>query len=189
MVKMLRGDAVDVYGCDVDAPDYKAFYDFSKLTYSQINHPYLIPYKDNFFDAVMGSGVLEHVAFDSESLKELYRIIKPGGVFIMTMLPNERSYTEWLNRRLGNPHHLRLYSLTEGKRMFMHHGFLPVASGYHQVFPSLSSPSAGIFDTKISTKIVESLVSLNDAAEKLWPARCFATNIFIVGKKVAAFHG
>jgi len=53
---------------------------------------------------VMGSGVLEHVPNDSESLKELYRIIRPGGYFIMTMLPNQYSYTEWLNRRLRNPH-------------------------------------------------------------------------------------
>jgi len=189
LVKMLRGDAVDLFGCDVDTPDYQAFYEFANLKYSQINHPYLIPYEDNSFDGVIGSGVLEHVAFDSESLKELYRIIKPGGVFIMTMLPNQRSYTEWLNRRLGNPHHLRLYSLKEAEHLFMHHGFLPLTYGYHQVIPSLSSPSAGIFDSKASNKLVDSLASLNKVGEQLWPVRCFATNIFMVGRKVPAFHG
>jgi SAM-dependent methyltransferase len=189
LVKMARGNAVDLYGCDVDSDDYETFFDFAGLKYSQITHPFCLPYEDNMFDAVIGSGVLEHVANDSESLKELYRITKPGGVFIMTMLPNRLSYTEWLNRRMGNPHHLRRYSLREAKHMFIHHGFLPIASGYHQVFPSLSSPKRGIFDLKAMNWLVDKAASFNDIAERTWPIRCFATNIFIVGKKVLAFHG
>lgn len=113
MVRMLLGTGVEIYGCDVDPLEYRAFYDFSGLKYSQLTHAYRLPYEDNFFDAVIGSGVLEHVPIDSESLKELHRIIRPEGHFIMTMLPNKYSYTEWLNRRLGNPHHMRLYSLRE----------------------------------------------------------------------------
>ncbi len=186
---MLRGDAVDLYGCDVDAKDYQTFFDFADLKYTQLTHAHLLPYDDNSFDAVIGSGVLEHVPNDSESLKELYRVLKPGGVFIMTMLPNWLSYTEWLNRMMKNPHHLRRYGLGEAKHMLMHHGFLPLISGFHQVFPSLSSPSGGIFDSRISNDLVEILALQNKIGEKIWPLRCFATNIFIVGKKVEAFHG
>jgi SAM-dependent methyltransferase len=183
LVKMLRGDATQLYGCDVHAEEYRAFFDFANLQYTQLTHPYLLPYDDNFFDAVIGTAALEHVPNDSESLKELYRIIKPGGVFIMTTLPNRFSYTEWLNRTLRRPHHLRIYSLKEAKRMFLHHGFLPVASGYHQVFPSLGS-AGGIFNSRLANKFVDAISSQNKAAEKLWPIRCFASNVFIVGKKV-----
>jgi SAM-dependent methyltransferase len=125
MVRMLRGGEVDIHGCDVGSLEYRAFYDFSGLKYSQLTHAYRLPYEDNFFDAVIGSGVLEHVPFDSESLKELNRIIRPHGHFIITHLPNKYSYTEWLNRTLGNPHHLRLYSLSEARHLLMHHGLGP----------------------------------------------------------------
>lgn len=189
LVRMLRGPEVELHGCDVDTGDYKAFYEFAQLNYAQIKHPYLLPYSDNSFDAIIGSGVLEHVPNDSESLKELYRVIRPNGYFIMTMLPNRYSYTEWLNRKLRNPHHLRMYSLAEAKYMFLHHGFLPVQFGHHQVIPTLSSPKKGIFDLSFANMIVEKLFSLNSFAERLWPVNLLSTNVFIVGKKVEAFHG
>jgi len=185
LVRMLRGDAMQLYGCDVQGEEYRAFYDFANLRYKQITHPYLLPYQDNFFDVVIGSAALEHVPNDSESLKELYRIIKPGGVFIMTTLPNRFSYTEWLNRRFHRTHHLRLYSLKEAKHMFIHHGFVPIASGYHQVLPSMCS-TGGIFDSRTANKLVSAFASQNRLGEKLWPVRCFASNLFVVGKKVAA---
>jgi SAM-dependent methyltransferase len=189
LVRMLRGSDVELHGCDVDSGEYQAFFDFAGLKYSQLSHPYLLPYESDSFDAVIGSGVLEHVPNDSESLKELYRIIRPGGFFIMTMLPNEYSYTEWMNRRLKNPHHLRMYSLSEARHMFMHHGFLPVRFGYHQMIPTLSSPNGGIFDLAIANRLVEKLFSLNVFFEKSWPINRFSTNIFVVGRKVEAFHG
>ncbi len=189
LVRLLRGGDVELHGCDVDPPKYKAFYDFAGLKYAQLTHPYRLPYENNSFDAVIGSGVLEHVPIDSESLKELYRIIRPEGRLIVTMLPNRYSYTEWLNRRLHNPHHLRMYSLEEARHMFIHHGFLPIHSGYHQVLPSLSSLNSGVFDHPLANKFVESVFHLNGTLEKLWPIRKFSTNIFVVGRKVEAFHG
>jgi SAM-dependent methyltransferase len=189
LVRMLRGPEVDLHGCDVDQGEYSTFFDYAGLKYTQLTHPYSLPYESNSFDAVIGSGVLEHVPNDDESLKELYRIIKPGGFFIMTMLPNRYSYTEWLNRRLGNPHHLRLYSLAQAKDMFMHHGFLPARFGYHQIMPTLSSPKGGIFDLQFANQIVERAFALNPFFERLWPVNKLSTNLFVVGKKVEAFHG
>jgi len=180
---------MEIHGCDVDPLEYRSFFDFSGLKYSQLTHPYRLPYEDDFFDAVIGSGVLEHVPIDSESLKELYRIIRPRGHFIMTHLPNKYSYTEWLNRRLGNPHHLRLYSLSEALHVLMHHGFRPVLFGYHQMVPTLSSPASGIFDLPFANHLVESLFGLNPLLEMLWPINRLATNIFVVGRKEQAFHG
>jgi SAM-dependent methyltransferase len=184
LVKMLRGDTTQLYGCDMHAEHYGAFFDFANLQYRQLKHSYFLPYEDDFFDAVIGTAVLEHVPNDSRSLEELYRVIKPGGYFIMTTLPNRFSYTEWLNRCLQRPHHLRRYSLKEAKSMFLHHGFLPVSYGYHQVFPSMCGVG-GIFNSKSVNRFVEAIASQNDVGEKLWPVRCFASNVFIVGKKVA----
>lgn len=103
----------------------------------------------------------------------------------MTTLPNRSSYTEWLNRCLRRPHHLRTYSLKKAKNMLLHHGFLPIRSGYHQVFPSLCSVG-GIFDNKILNKFVGAIAKQNEVAEKIWPIQCFASNVFVIGKKVVA---
>ncbi len=184
MVKMLRGDAVRIYGCDLHSEDFRVFYDFADLQYTQLTHPYLLPYESGAFDAVIGTAVLEHVPNDSESLKELYRILKPGGLLIVTTLPNRYSYTEWLNRQLQRPHHLRLYSLNETKQTFLHHGFLPIESGYHQVFPSMCS-TGGVFNSRFVNRLADSIASQNKIGETLWPLRCFASNVFIVSKKVA----
>jgi len=191
MVRMLCGQPPELHGCDVDVDEktYRIFFDFAGLKYSRLAHPYVLPYKHDSFDVVIGSGVLEHVPNDSESLKELYRIIRPGGYFVMTMLPNRYSYTEWINRQRGRPGHIRLYSLTEARQMFLHHGFRPVISGYHQVLPTLSSLEGGIFDLLLANRLVERLFGLNSLLERLWPINKFSTNIFIVGQKVRAFHG
>jgi len=189
LMRMHLGSEAQIHGCDVDAEDYEAFFEFAGLQYRQLQHPYLLPYPDNTFDVVFGSGVLEHVPIDAESLKELYRIIRPGGRLIITMLPNRLSYTEFLNRRLGNPHHLRLYSLREILRMLMHSGFLPLESGYHQVLPTLSSPKGGIFNVRGASRLVEFLWPLNSALEQIPIVRAVATNIFVIAKKVEAFHG
>ena len=180
LVKMLRGDSIELHGCDVHAEEYRAFYEFAGLRYSQLRHHYELPYEDNFFDAVIGTAALEHVANDGESLNQLYRVIKPGGLFIMTTLPNRFSYTEWLNRMLRKPHHLRTYSLSGAKEMFLHHGFLPVVAGYHQVFPSLMAVGS-----RFANKVADALASKNEAGERIWPIRCFASNVFLIGKKVA----
>jgi len=187
MVRMFRGAAgVNLYGCDVHALDYRAFFDFARLQYSQLTHPYRLPYEDNFFDAVIGSGVLEHVPNDSESLKELYRVIRPQGHFIMTFLPNKYSYTEWLSRRLHKPHHRRMYALSEARSMFLHHGFVPIRYGYHQVLPSLAGQKGALFDLAFVNKRVEELSRLNPFLERVPPLNKLAANIFMVGQKVEA---
>jgi SAM-dependent methyltransferase len=189
MVRMLRGEEVQIEACDLDVGGgYQAFFDFAQLRYTRLTHPYQLPYENDQFDAVIGGGVLEHVPNDSESLKELYRILRPGGHFVMTMLPNKYSYTEWLNRRLKNPHHMRRYKLSEIHHMFMHHGFHPVAFGFHQMIPSLSSGlRGGIFDLSLANKLAERLFGLNSILERMPPLNRIATNIFMVGKKVQGF--
>jgi SAM-dependent methyltransferase len=186
---MARGGDVALYGCDIEPLDFRAFYDFAGLQYTQLKHPSRLPYDDNLFDVVIGSGVLEHVPNDSECLKELWRIIRPGGVLVITFLPNRYSYTEWLNRRLGNPHHLRLYTRAEAVHMLMHHGFLTEEAGYHQVIPTLSGPGGGgIFESAAANRLVNLLFSANARLEKLWPIKLLSTNIFVIGRKVLGFN-
>ncbi|WP_029231320.1 class I SAM-dependent methyltransferase [Butyrivibrio sp. VCB2006] len=49
--------------------------------YKQIEmNPYRIPYDDNTFDYVFSTSVFEHVQNTEEALKEIYRVLKPGGI-------------------------------------------------------------------------------------------------------------
>lgn len=54
---------------------------------------YALPYPDNAFDGVILSEILEHIERDVDGLKEVYRVLKPGGVTAITV-PNA-NYPFW----------------------------------------------------------------------------------------------
>jgi SAM-dependent methyltransferase len=54
---------------------------------------YALPFPDDSFDAVILSEVLEHIDDDVGGLKEIYRVLKPGGVVAITV-PNA-DYPFW----------------------------------------------------------------------------------------------
>lgn len=55
-----------------------------------------IPFESNTFDLVLASEIIEHVANPDTFLKEIHRVLKPGGKLLLTT-PNLSS---WLNRIL-----------------------------------------------------------------------------------------
>jgi hypothetical protein len=78
--------------------------------------------------------VLEHAALDYESLKELHRVLLPGGVLVITYLPNRWSSEEWVRRVIRKrDYHRRLYGLNETRRLLLHSGF-EVLDGRNQAF-------------------------------------------------------
>jgi len=63
------------------------------------------PFKDKMFDAITMFGVLEHVAEDRKDyeveesfLREMYRVLRKGGVMFIFNLPNMYSYKEVLTQ-------------------------------------------------------------------------------------------
>jgi len=42
------------------------------------------PYEDNFFDYVIFTEVMEHLAFPQHALKEIYRVLRPGGKLLVS---------------------------------------------------------------------------------------------------------
>jgi ubiquinone/menaquinone biosynthesis C-methylase UbiE len=49
-----------------------------------------LPYDSNSFDKIISLGVIEHFKDPSQSIKEMYRVLKPGGNLIL-MTPNKLS--------------------------------------------------------------------------------------------------
>jgi SAM-dependent methyltransferase len=133
LLRAACGGRLTLYSCDFTERDrYAVFHDFADAVYSQLADPVCLPYPSNSFDAVIGSGVLEHTVLDYESLKELYRVIKPGGVVIISYLPNWLSLKEWVQRVFRRQaFHRRLYGLGELKQLLKRAGFFPLTAGYH----------------------------------------------------------
>jgi SAM-dependent methyltransferase len=132
LLRAWAGDRYEFHACDVGEPGrFPAFHDFARVSYSRLTHLYKLPYGDAQYDAVIASGVLEHTAMDYESLKELHRVLKPGGVLVVTYLPNRWSADEWHRRNVrGCNFHRRLYGRIETRRFLRHYGFDVVADGY-----------------------------------------------------------
>ncbi|HEX4466147.1 MAG TPA: class I SAM-dependent methyltransferase, partial [Solirubrobacteraceae bacterium] len=103
-----------------------------------------LPYADDEFDAALSCGVLEHVADPAGSLRELRRVLKPGGTLYVYKLPNRASWTEWLARRLkgrvfyhGMAPYDRLYSLSGARQLLAASGFVVFESRYANLLPLL----------------------------------------------------
>ena len=64
-----------------------------------------IPFNDNYFDIIISSEVLEHTPDPILAIKELYRVLKPNGICIITT-PNKVWY---FSVYLANLLHLRPY--------------------------------------------------------------------------------
>lgn len=119
------------------------------LTNANIYH---LPYPDDTFDAVILSEILEHIDHDVDGLREVRRVLKPGGVIAITV-PNA-NYPFWwdpINKTLETlfgthiqhgplagiwANHVRLYTreqlreavlgaglVIDEERAFTHHSF------------------------------------------------------------------
>ena len=173
LLRMALGDSVSLHGCDVFQADrFAHFHDFAGLEFRQLNHVVQLPYGDGSFDAVVGSGVLEHAAMDFESLKELHRVLVDGGRLVITFLPNACSYTEFFARSRGLEAHNRLYGRREALRMLRHHGFKPLHAAYHQFLPAHRMQS-----------LLGRFWPLNRTLERVWPLRLLCANLMVVAEK------
>lgn len=59
-----------------------------------------LPFADGVFDLVAASWVLEHLPDPAQTLREVARVLRPGGRFIF-LTPNARHPLPWLGQRLG----------------------------------------------------------------------------------------
>lgn len=75
-----------------------------------------LPFRDNSFDVVICSEVLEHIADDNKAICELIRIVKPGKMLAVSV---PRAWPEWICWQLSDEYynanrgHVRIYSKKE----------------------------------------------------------------------------
>ncbi|MBM3979963.1 MAG: class I SAM-dependent methyltransferase [Planctomycetes bacterium] len=118
------GERIDLHACDFGPEGaFAAFRAAARPRYRQLSDPRVLPYEDETFEVVVGSGTLEHTAMDGEALKEVYRVLRPDGLLVVTYLPHAYSWAEWRERRAGAGHR-RLYTRRGFDRLLRAHGFV-----------------------------------------------------------------
>lgn len=111
----------------------------SRLADDRVDITDMRTYPDGAFDFIICSHVLEHVPDDAKAIRELHRVLAPGGVAIL-MVPILTTITEtdedpaldsteerW--RRFGQDDHVRMYARDDFVRRLERNGFAIHALG------------------------------------------------------------
>ena len=127
--KYVSGDVLELgtgqgYGIEHIAPTSNRFVTLDKfrpddetlahdnVEFQQMSFPPLTGIESNSFDYVISFQVIEHIIKDNDYVKEVHRVLKPGGKFILTT-PNKKMT---LTR---NPWHIREYTIQELKDILL----------------------------------------------------------------------
>lgn len=139
MLKTLRPDLKITLFDVMSSPPWDILTKKENLNKIVIENETKLPFESDYFDAVVGIGVLEHVKDQKRSLREIYRILKPGGKFYIFLYPNKNSYTERFQKFIGHPHHDKPLNLNELKKLLHNSGFYVEKEGYQLILPIMLS--------------------------------------------------
>ena len=171
---LLRQHGVDAvafdYRADLDAPGTERLERFPEIEAHLSPDPVRLPFEDGSFDTVLSCGVLEHVVDPDGSLEEIRRVLRSGGTFYVTNLPNRYSYTERIARLLGLYYHGRLlndrvYTRRSARELLERHGFqIQELRLVHMLPLTLGGPARPIW---AASRALEQVPGLNLAATSL----------------------
>lgn len=82
---------------------------------------YQLPYSSGAVDAIYCEAVLEHLEFPDEAVKEMFRVLRPGGQVFAA--------TPFLQLFHGYPNHYQNFTLVGHERLFIRAGFDIRSSG------------------------------------------------------------
>ena len=119
----------EVFGID-NSPQAIAFCKERGLKNVSLAEGTSIPFPDNAFDIVLCLDVLEHIENDDAALKEIRRVVKPGGIIII-FVPTFR-FLWGKSDELG--HHLRRYRLKGLREKINKNGLDVIRSSYFNFF-------------------------------------------------------
>jgi SAM-dependent methyltransferase len=150
-----------------------------ELQIISLQHPWLLPFESESFDVVLSYGVLEHVPSDLESLREINRILKPGGLLFCFHLPRKFGYIHFIARQLGDLYHDRFYTRKSCASLLGHTKFRILDIWERSLFPK---NRLKFFDPRLMERLDNFLVGYT-------PLRLISTNIEFVAQKEVSISG
>lgn len=128
------GLEMKLYGVDIDeAALTKAREILNKKSIYRADLTKKLPFKENYFDKIILSEVLEHIPNDEKALRMVYSVLRPGGKLIITVPNKDYPFSwdpvNWMMERLFKKHvkkgfwagiwsnHIRLYSVSRIKKL------------------------------------------------------------------------
>jgi SAM-dependent methyltransferase len=129
-----------------------------------------LPYLDGSFDVVLSFGVLEHVQSDIGSLRELHRLLRPGGILFCFNLPYFLSWTQHISHLLGDFYHDRLYTKKSVRKLLDNTSYELLDLWHRQLFPK----------NTVHYPFYRAAEALDQALVRYTPLKFFATNIEFV---------
>jgi ubiquinone/menaquinone biosynthesis C-methylase UbiE len=171
---LLRERDIDVvpfdYRQELSEPTVEPLERFPEIQAHLSPDPVALPFDAGTFDTVLSCGVLEHVQDPDGSLDEIRRVLRPGGTFYVTNLPNRYSYTEKGARLLGLYYHGqlpddRVYTKRSIERLVERHGFTVRELRHAHMLPlTLGGPARPIWS---ASRLLERVPGLNTFATSL----------------------
>jgi ubiquinone/menaquinone biosynthesis C-methylase UbiE len=136
----------DVTSIGFNSPSYIRQLLPKKINYVEgnLNEPVRLPFNPGEFKMVFSIGVLEHVpetgGSELQSLREVHRILQPGGIFFICHLPNYGSWIEYLVRTFFSDrfHHKFLYRRKDIEELAQKSGFIVLKLERYGIFPKNS---------------------------------------------------
>jgi len=139
---LMAGIASESVGIDIDNKCVSWCRDNMRGNYRLVDlNDYPYPFKDNTFNKILCTEVLEHILDNGAVLDELYRIIKPGGKIVISVPCREGMFgSYWKN--IGHSyvdsnsreyHHHKGYTAKQLINMIRYHRFIPGGYEYTMV--------------------------------------------------------
>lgn len=113
---MKKWGAKEVFGLDIDADTVKKadhIWGSSEIKF-QCHTVEELPFPDYYFDMIVSFETIEHVEHPEKFLQEIHRVLKPGGMIVLSC-PNDPYYFKEGN--IENPFHKRKYTFFDFKEL------------------------------------------------------------------------